>query len=72
MANMEQTRQQDYQFYRSQRKQLIDALQVGCGHLPNWEQIRSRVLKIMGRDGLESIFLEAETAAEQRRKDGAS
>lgn len=37
------------------RKQVLDLLQATMGHSPQWKFVRSRILKIFGRDGLEKI-----------------
>lgn len=42
------------------RKQILDLLQATYGHEPSWRNVRSRLLKILGRDGLEQSFLQAE------------
>ena len=39
----------------SARRQLLDLLQAAFGHTPAWKGVRSRVLKVFGRDGLERL-----------------
>ena len=38
------------------RKQVLDTIQTTYGHTPQWPHVRSRILKIFGRDGLESML----------------
>ncbi len=47
-----------HQSLKFARRQLLDLLQATYGHEPSWRNVRSRILKIFGRDGLESIFLQ--------------
>jgi hypothetical protein len=51
-------RQRIHQSIRIARKQMLDLLQACYGHQGNWNHVRARVLKIMGRTGLESPFLQ--------------
>ncbi len=37
------------------RKQVLDLIQTTYGHTPQWNHVRSRLLKIFGRDGLEGL-----------------
>ncbi len=38
------------------RKQVLDLLQATMGHSPQWKFVRSRILKIFGREGLETLI----------------
>jgi len=58
-----------YQKYRNLRKQIMDASHLSCGHLPTWENFRARLLKLMGRTGMESLFLEDGTTEQTDWKD---
>ena len=55
---------------RNARRQILDMLQVAYGHEPSWRNVRSRVLKIMGREGLEKPFLETISKAGHGAKNG--
>lgn len=49
-----------HQSIRLARKQLMDLLQACYGHEPSWENVRARVLKILGRTGIEAPFLQTQ------------
>ena len=56
MENME--REQLHQAAKIARRQILDLLQATYGHEPSWRNVRARILRILGRDGLEQQFLQ--------------
>ena len=42
---------------KQSRKDLLDFLEIAYGHQENWLKVRAKIMKIFGRDGLESFFI---------------
>ena len=49
-------KQQYHQSIKVARKAILDLLESVYGHTPQWRKVRSQMLKIFGRDGLEKVF----------------
>lgn len=40
----------------SGQKIIVEAVEIAYGHTPNFHFVRSRILKVFGRDGLQKFF----------------
>jgi hypothetical protein len=52
---------------RRSRKQILDLLEVTCGHAPNWEAVRRNVLQVFGSNGLEGTVNAIRKGTEEER-----
>jgi hypothetical protein len=52
---------------KESRRRILDLLEGSIGDHPKWSFIRSRVLQIFGRDGLEKILHEDTDTDDQSR-----
>jgi len=60
--------QADLQKINFARKQILNLVEAAYGHTPQWERVRSRILAILGRNGLEGslIGMEAENGTDEK------